>query len=423
MEINQEVPKFQFHDNYQEVIENSTIVRDFDKFIEMATAGQLELSKSGIISIASAKLVNESITKKLPIQLKRPLLKSYPNVMSLFILFCLSGLKRKEVKGKKSLLSVNPKLLEQWKSFSDVDKYFYLFSVAFSSFSFEPINDDRAKLDFSDILQLLGQSKRKIIAENSRADYFFEMYKYKTVFMTLNMFGLIDIEDAPPAENQGWKIASVQSKKFMNNNWEILNLLVRNCKYPFIAEEEEEQEEEEEPDYTFTLNDIEEFGATDRFADKISETIPEFTKRLTLELENRPGTYYFKTKLGKASRTLKIDHRDSLDELCRAILEAFDFDYDHLYDVTFLSSIGFKLTFSGAPEISYAEYPTTEDITIGDLPIQLHDEMIFTYDYGNHWEFTIAFENIEPSEKETSKIPDVETVEAKGEAPKQYHWQ
>lgn len=415
MEINIEKMKFQFHENYKDIIDNSSIVHDFDKFTEMAMDEQLELSKNNILSMSSSKLVNEVIIRKIPMQMKRPLIKSYPNVLALFILFSLSGLGKKEIKGKKRFLRVNPKMLEQWKQFTDVDKYFYLFSLTFTNFSFEPINDGNSDFEFDIITKKIAKIEGKWIPDKYDAERFFKMYKYKTVFVTLNMFGLIDIEDASPLENQGWNIVSIQPKSFMKDVWGIISKLKYNYKFS-ISDDHEELDD----DYSLTIDDVEEVGSTHRFADKITELIPEFTQRLTIDMGNKSGTYYFKAYLGKAWRTLKIDYRNPLDDLCYAILDAFDFDYDHLYDVSFLSTFGYSLTFHGAPEISYAEYPTTADITIGVLPIQINDEMIFTFDYGDNWQFTIILEQIVPIKNATNEIPDIEIIDIKGKAPEQY---
>lgn len=413
MEINTEIIRFQFDDNYKDIIRSSSIVRDFDKFIDMANDGLLELSKNGVLSMSSAILVNDTILCKIPVRLKRPMIKSFPNVLSLFILFSFSGLREIEIKGKKKYLRVNAKMLEQWKQFSDVDKYFSLFSLTFTNFTFEPINERGGVFEFDLIMRSLAGIKGKLDANNS-TEYFFNMYQYKTILTTLNMFGLIDIEDAPQLENHGWNIKSIQSKRFMSKNWDIINKLRTDCL--FSRSDDDENSE----DCRFVVGDIEGIARNLRFADKITERIPEFSGRLKIEIDNRPGIYFFKANIGKAWRIYKADYRNSLDNLCYSILKSFDFDFDHLYDVTFMSSFGYSLTFNGAPEISYAEYPTTEDILIGDLSIKINDKMNFTFDYGANWQFTIVLEKIEVIKRETNEIPDIEIIEINGKAPEQY---
>ncbi len=413
MKVSKEIIRFQFDDNYKDIIENSSIVRDFDKFIDMANDGLLELSKSGILSMASAIIVNETILRLIPVRLKRPLIKSFPNVLSLFILFSFSGLREDEIKGKKKYLRVNQKMLEQWKQFSDVDKYFSLFSLTFTNFTFEPINERDGVFEFDSIMRIIAGKKRKWDI-NKSDEYFFNMYQYKTILITFNMFGLIDIENAPQLENQGWNIKSFQSKNFMIEKWDIINKLRSYCYFSTSGDGEHSD------DCRFVVGDIDAVARNHRFADKITEQIPEFSRRLKIDIENRPGIYFFKANLGKAWRIYKVDYRSSLDDLCYRILKSFDFDFDHLYDVTFMSSFGYRLTFNGAPEISHAEYPTTEDILIGDLPIKINDMMNFTFDYGDNWQFSIVLEKIEVIKKETNEIPDIEIIEINGKAPEQY---
>ncbi len=416
---NTENIKFKFPENYKEVIENSTIVPDFDKFIEMAINGQLELTKNNVLSMASAKLVNEQIIRKIPMQLARPALKSFPNVLTLFILFRLSGLGGIKIKGKKRFLSVKSEMMEQWDGFSDVDKYFYLFSLTFANFSFEPIHEGDIIFEIEIILERLTKLKRRWAPDKFEKERFFGMYKYKTIFIAFDMFGLIDIEDAPPKEKEGWNVLSVQPKSFMPGEWEVLRKLKLDSMFAVSGYDEEFDNELDEDD-GFSVEDIEEIGRVNRFADMISEVIPDFTERLKINIEQREGFHYFKVKLDDIWRILKVDHRYTLDDLCYAVLEAFDFDFDHLYDIKFTSTFGYDLTFHGAPDIGYAEYPTTEDVSIGKLPIQINDEMVFTYDYGDYWQFTIVFEKFESTTKETKKLSAIEVVESKGNPPEQY---
>ncbi len=410
---NKTEPKFEFPKNYQEIIDESSIVRDFDKFIEMAIDGKLELTKNNILTLASLKLLNENIIRTISIKMKRPLIRSYPNILALFVLFSLSGLGKKGKKGKKKILELNSEMLEQWKQFTDVDKYFYLFSLLFTNFSFETINDGRSDIDF--FVMELAKKEKELFASDMGGSFLFEMYKYKTVLVAFDMFGLVTVKGTNKSKNKSWNIESVTPKSFMKDKWNIIKELIFYSKFNKLRDNEDD-------DFTFTIEDIDEISNTLQFADKITEQIPEFTGRLKINLENKPGIYFFKVKLGRAWRTIKIDYRNPLDDLCYTILDAFDFDNDHLYDVSFLSSFGYKLTFNGMPGFAdeHAEYPTTEDITIGNLPIQINDEMIFTFDYGDNWQFSITLEQIEPIKNETNKIPKIKITESKGDAPEQY---
>ena len=403
-----------FDKNFKNTIAKASIVKDFEKFIELANNGSLELSKTDTLSANAALLVNETIERKTSANLKRPLLKSFPNVLSLFILFNVSGLRRDELKGKKKYLKLNDDVLEQWKAFSEIEKYFTLFSLAFTNFSFELIHEDKGVLELDSIISFVVRvSKEKGSGEIDRE--YHNSFKSKAIIICLEMLGLIDVKIKVGEENKGWKVLSIRPKGFSYEQWKMLHDLQRCCVYyGFIDDSDDDTAE-------FNVNDIEGIGRNDAFSDKITEQIPAFSKRLVLNIERRVGIYHFKVSLGKVWRLITIDYRDSLDTLCQVILESFNFDFDHLYDVTFMSTLGHRLTFNGAPVIDYAEYPSTSDITIGDLPIYIAHEMKFTYDYGDNWKFTIRLTEVIPlTKKEESKPLKPKVIDKHGKAPKQY---
>lgn len=236
--------------------------------------------------------------------------------------------------------------------------------------------------------------------------------------MLLDMFGFVDIKDAKPEDNKGWIIESVtpekEAYKILTKAHELAYTIHQTTLFAEDKKPEESNTYEVKHDHTLKCFRI--------YADEISKVIPEFKKRITWEFKTQPGIYLFKVSLGRVWRRIAIDYRKELDDLCVTILDAFDFDFDHLYDVSFSSPFGSPLKFSGAPDISYAEYPTTADITIGRLPIDTGNEMIFTYDYGDYWEFSIVLEEIKDLPDPNSPVQESKVIQSKGKAPQQYPW-
>jgi hypothetical protein len=70
------------------------------------------------------------------VPLSRPLSKSFPNVLNLFILFRISGMVELNKKGKKVVLTINNELFNQWKNFNIYEKYFNLLALMFDHYSF-----------------------------------------------------------------------------------------------------------------------------------------------------------------------------------------------------------------------------------------------------------------------------------------------
>jgi hypothetical protein len=63
------------------------------------------------------------------------------------------------------------------------------------------------------------------------------------------------------------------------------------------------------------------------------------------------------------------------------------------------------------------EGPWASDVLIGEAPLHLGQTLIFTYDFGDNWQFEVTLEEITRPEPEET-YPRV--LEAQGEAPEQY---
>jgi hypothetical protein len=137
--------------------------------------------------------------------------------------------------------------------------------------------------------------------------------------------------------------------------------------------------------------------------------------------EPRLGAHIFKVTLAGRHRgsdglwrRLAVPPHSSLDELAGAILRAFKFDDDHLYDFRYRDQRG-KLFVYNHPEID--EGPFTTDITVQDTGLAVKETMIFTFDYGDQWQFNVQLEQIEdkPCRQKRAKV-----IASAGKAPAQY---
>ena len=86
----------------------------------------------------------------------------------------------------------------------------------------------------------------------------------------------------------------------------------------------------------------------------------------------------------------------TLITLAYTILDAFDFDSDHLYYFDYAD-------WRGVPKKIYHEYVSdaehlVDDYTIGSLNLQIGQSMTFLFDFGDNWEFHLCFEQLNPTE-------------------------
>lgn len=102
-------------------------------------------------------------------------------------------------------------------------------------------------------------------------------------------------------------------------------------------------------------------------------------------------------------RVITIAGNKKLDNLCRSILDAFDFSDDHLYEFCMDN----KMYSQNAIE------PPATKITLDKLDLIKGQKFLLHYDFGDDWQFVItvqAVERIEKTEK-TTIIKSVGTIE------------
>ena len=126
------------------------------------------------------------------------------------------------------------------------------------------------------------------------------------------------------------------------------------------------------------------------------------------------GLYIFKVSIRRAWRRIAIPATYTLSNLANAILSAFEFDDDHLFCFTYQSASGRDVTI-GHPAMD--EHPNTNEVKIGNLPPQARAAMVFTYDFGDNWEFNIKLEAFDPADP---SVKDSSVIESRGKAPVQY---
>jgi hypothetical protein len=130
--------------------------------------------------------------------------------------------------------------------------------------------------------------------------------------------------------------------------------------------------------------------------------------------EFRPGTYTFKIGWDQMWRRIAIGAAAMLDELALVILDAVDFDNDHLYQFTLQTRFGTSLEITHPYLQDSAVF--TNEVRVGDLPLRVGHMMIFLFDFGDNWEFGVTLEKVD----ENRKIKRPELLESHGEAPEQY---
>jgi len=128
----------------------------------------------------------------------------------------------------------------------------------------------------------------------------------------------------------------------------------------------------------------------------------------------KEGLYCFKISIGSVWRCISISGNLELDILSDAVLKAFDFDHDHLYQFTYRNRKGLIVNVND-PELE--ESPYADETLIGELGLKPGDSFVYLYDFGDQWEFSLKLDKISPLDIELS-LPIL--LDSYGDSPVQY---
>jgi hypothetical protein len=100
--------------------------------------------------------------------------------------------------------------------------------------------------------------------------------------------------------------------------------------------------------------------------------------------------------------------------LVGAILAAYPFDHDPMYQFFYRNRFGVE---ERVWHPYMDEGPWTDDVRVGDVPLAVGQSMTYLVDFGDHWEFEVTLERIEPPD-EVRRKPTL--LDGQGDPPEQY---
>ena len=371
-----------------------TVLLDFTRFLEAISPEGIELT--GAKKQPRAKFAtefNERLEHPLEIDIRRPLPRSFPNVSGLYLLLRASGLGVRD--GKR--LTLNPEVLSSWNQLNDTERYFTLLESWLLRGSREILGEfanpyNTSLSEWMRFCTAIPDQGLQIFGNRDWEDYI----NYNPGLPNLalmGMFGLLKVESGRPESGKGWRVEKVERTS--------LGDALRLCLINYLGAERERASGEG--------------MSVGRMQEIFQPFFPEWQKLLrNPEGEFVDGIFVFKVSLGRIWRRLAIPALSSLDLLSGAILDAFEFDHDHLYCFTVENRFGISFRINH-PVVR--ELPFTDQVRVGDLPLTPGASMTYLFDFGDNWEFEVKLERIEPGDARRRK-PVV--LDAHGRAPEQY---
>lgn len=385
-----------------------TILRDFQTLLDFIQSNSLEASSTHhLLPLKALPVLNAEMSRPITLDLKRPQAKSYPHLQALYLLVRMTGLATIQHQGGKPLLRVNESALQSWESLNPIERYFTLLETWLVRGDFGILGESQGwGLPLRQCLRLPERLPPKglQIAGNQREE---ENLRYSPGFYHLaflELFGFIFIEHGKPLPGGGWRVLKLRRNPFGDVFFKLIKRIehVQLFGPPNIGDLIRYHDKPETP-----------FGLWQPI---FKPFFPAWQSNFAvLKAEFRTGVYIFKVSHEqKIWRRIAIPAEESLDDLAHAILYAFDFDSDHLYEFLYKNYFGKKVS-AGHPNMDADLFAS--EILIGDAPIPISTSMVFHYDFGDDWRFDVLLERIEPSDP---KIKQATPLETYGKAPDQY---
>ncbi len=380
------------------------ILNDFEVMLDFVAETSPVLTKKHILSLPALEPLNERLSRRIEHGLSRPQQKSFPHINGLFLLLRASGLTRVDATGRSPVLVIDPLTVESWRGLNAEERYFALLESWLLRGDSEIIGERSGRFVFSHPLRLWSEFFQNFDQVSLYGDDWVELARYLPQLHNLalmELFGLVTVSDAPVEAKKGWRIADVQSTEWGEALLALLggNILVDWDFWEILAYPEEQQPGQLQP--------------------IIQPYRPDWQQTLSWsDAGFCDGLFIFKVSLTKKVwRQITIPATRSLSDLSNAILEAYQFDHDHLYLFRYATRLGMSA------EVLHPymdDGPHADDVRIGDLPVQPGFSMLYNYDFGDNWRFNVVLDRIEPSDPSVDAYRIDQSV---GKSPQQYpHW-
>jgi len=378
------------------------IVQDFDTLLERINAEGIPVSNTHHqISLKILPDLNAQLSQPIQIDLKRPQQKSYPNLYGLYLLLRVTGLTQIHSTGKTSKLVINPDRYAAWQTLNPTEKYFTLLEAWLIRGDLELLGEDRNPLnEGSRVLRawvdLSKQPKTyRNYAEQDRLNYWPGFHN----LTLMQMFGWVELVCPRPDAGKGWRVKQVKPTPIGDAIATVALSAYYDQEFHWASED----------DFTLPWGDFQPY---------FQPYFPEWQQNLPAlqPSAHQTGTYIFKVSLGKIWRRLSISSEMTLEALGDLIRESVNFDSDHLDLFSFKDAMGRTVEIH-SPHNDWREGKATDEVLVGDLPLQPGMALTYLFDFGACWTFNVQLEEIQPGKPKRgcNKI-----LERHGKSPEQY---
>lgn len=380
------------------------LLHDFNVMLDYVYEISPRLTGAGFLPARTLHMLNAQMYQPLQHALTRPIQRFFPHLNGLFWLLHASGLAFVNHSGKKAALQIHEDVYTSWQELNSTEQYCTLLEAWLLRAAPELIGGhtifgyNRVLNDWRDLFERIPDEGVHF-EDSSRDERDLNYFPGYHNLALLELFGFVEIETADVIEGKGWRFSTICRTELGDAILPLLLLKIFG-----------------DPD-----SDDEPIIANDNpYQIGLLQPVlqPYFTawqKNLVIpHLGFRSGLFVYKVTLFKdVWRRIIIPAKQSLEALAYLILQAFEFDDDHLYRFIYTNHFGAEQNINHP----FLEEPeSTNEVQVGAIPLALGGIMLFNYDFGDNWIFELLLERIEePAGGQKAAI-----IESVGKAPEQY---
>jgi hypothetical protein len=381
------------------------VLRDFDMLLSFVRGRDLGVSKTyRLLPRRVLPEINAQTVHPIEIGLRQPQLKSFPHIQGLYLMLRATGLGAIGGTSSEPVLIVDEALCEAWSSLRPAEQYFALLE-AWLFRGWPEIVGERESYgfigrQFGDCVDLMHQIPPQgwPISGNNDADRYLSYSPGRMGIALMELFGLLSVEHGLPVEGKGWQIARVHRTPLGEAVFALL--------------------------YEGVFSDLGKVAELERrLPTSFGLLQPTFLPYVPAWQQNleapqwvfREGVHLFRATLWRGLwRLIAVPGDLPLDALAHAVIEAYDFRPDHLYQFSYRNRFGVEERICH-PFLE--ERPSTNQVRVGDVPLPVGQTMVYLFDFGERWEFDVTLERVDPP-RPTLHGPVL--LDGRGDAPEQY---
>lgn len=145
----------------------------------------------------------------------------------------------------------------------------------------------------------------------------------------------------------------------------------------------------------------------------LTKTLP----RIQNSFQN--GAYTLRVNYTKTIwRKIKLPATATMEDVHYEILDAYQFDDDHLYSF-FTDGKKWSKHCIASPNDTFT-LSHASNIQLGSIGMKKNEPLLYLYDYGDEWTFTVVLEEID---EQHTQYFEPYLIEAEGESPQQYFYE